>query len=388
MKVLHILGSLSMGGAERWLLEVLRHWREQGVNRPQFDFIATSGCPGIFDAEIGALGSEIFYVPFTRSTLMPFAVEFRRILRAGNYAAIHDHQGWVCGWHFLLGVGLLPPVRIAHAHNAAFELRVLGSVRRSLAHIGIRLISTYATHIVASSRTVLAEYGFTSSMFPGITKFPLYCGIDPDRFRGDPNMAKAQLCGEFGWPDNSVIILVAGRLDAFIDENHLLIWKNTRKAIAIGIECAKRDPRIRVLFAGSLNPAVLTFRQLVEDAGLSDRIIFAGLRLDIASLMLGSDVLLFPSREEGLGMVAVEAQAAGLPVLASDAVPVDCAVVPGMVRFLSAGAAVGIWADNIFELMARPRDVITGNKSVAKSHFSIIQSANTLVNVYSGSKNL
>ncbi len=334
------------------------------------------------------LGGEIFYTPFSRSTLIPFTAEFRRILRNGDYAAIHDHQAWVSGWHFLLGTGLLPPVRIVHAHNAAFELRTLDPVRRSLASVGLRFISTYATHIVATSRPVLAEYGFTSPIFTGIPRFPLYCGIDSARFRGDPNVAKALLCREFRWPGNNVIILVAGRLDAFADESHPLIWKNTRKAISIVIECAKRDPRIHVLFAGSLNPAVPAFQQLIKDEGLSDRIVFAGLRLDIANLMLASDVLLFPSRVEGLGMVAVEAQAAGLPVLASDAVPIDCAVVPGLVRFLSADAAADVWVEEIFQLIARPRDVAVGNGHVENSQFSITQSAQALIEIYTGSKSV
>jgi glycosyltransferase involved in cell wall biosynthesis len=382
MKILHVIGTFGMGGAEMWLLELLRYWHAKGADVPQFDFIATSGQRGSFDEEVKRLGSEVFYLPFGRSNLLPFGAEFRRILRAGNYCALHDHQAWVCGWHFLLGAGVLPPVRIAHAHNAAQELGNLDPLRRGLARIGMLLIRRLATHIVATSSKLLAEYGFTSPGFSATPKFPLYCGFDPARFCGDRGAAKALLCREFAWPNDSAIILVAGRLDEFVDDGNPKNLKNTRMALSIGIQCAKRDTRIRVLFAGEPGPIASAYQQSVNDAGLSDRIIFAGIRRDIAKLMLASDVLLFPSRMEGLGMVAVEAQAAGLPVLASDAVPKECAVVTELVRFRALDAPIDVWADDVFALMSQQRDVAGANKCIANSPFAIAVSAQALRDVY------
>lgn len=69
-----------------------------------------------------------------------------------------------------------------------------------------------------------------------------------------------------------------------------------------------------MILAGEPSPATSVLERRVAEAGLSGRILFVGIRSDIHRLMLGSDLLLFPSRGEGLGMVAVEAQAAGLPV--------------------------------------------------------------------------
>ena len=98
--------------------------------------------------------------------------------------------------------------------------------------------------------------------------------------------------------------------------------------------------------------------------------------------MIASDVLLFPSRGEGLGMVAVEAQAAGLPVLASSAVPRECVVVPGLVRFQKLEAGASQWAADLLELAEGPRDAIAANRTVAQSPFAIANSAQALLKLY------
>jgi glycosyltransferase involved in cell wall biosynthesis len=116
---------------------------------------------------------------------------------------------------------------------------------------------------------------------------------------------------------------------------------------------------------------------------LEGRIQFAGIRKDIERFMLASDVLLFPSRGEGLGMVAVEAQAAGLPVLVSNAVPRECVVVPELVHFQKVEAGEAAWAADLLQLAARPPNILAANQRVAASAFSIDGSARALLRLYS-----
>ena len=59
-------------------------------------------------------------------------------------------------------------------------------------------------------------------------------------------------------------------------------------------------------------------RELALELGVSDRVIFTGYRHDVPQLLRAADVFLFPSYREGLGIAAVEAMAAGLPLVASD----------------------------------------------------------------------
>lgn len=385
LRVLQVVDTLSMGGAETWLMEVLRLWSRE-VEAPAMDFLITSGAPGLFDDEARRLGARIHYVPFGRRHLPAFVRSFQAILRDGRYAAIHDHQDRASGWHFLAGLPRLPPVRVTHVHNPSYQIHDnygVSPVRRATAALGRTLVRRLATHITATSQHVLDAYGFTAPAFAAIPKAPLYCGFRPERFLGDPDMERRRLCAEFGWPDDARILLFAGRIDRSPDPADAQAHKNAPLAVRFGLACAQRDPRVRVLFAGTTSPAVPALERQIAATGLTERFVFAGVRTDIERLMLGSHVLLFPSREEGLGMVAVEAQAAGLPVVASTGVPRECEVVLDLVEFLPLDAPDDLWVDAILRRLAEPRrKPEASNDRVAASPFAIEESARRLEALY------
>ena len=363
---------------------LLRLWSK--TDACHLDFLATSGNPGIFDDEARRLGAQVYYVRYGRTHLRQFAKTFRQLLREGKYDAVHDHQDYTGGWHFLMGAGLLPVVRVTHVHNPAYQILnnygvTLG--RRLTARVGKKLVARYATHITGTSRQAITEYGFDASTFSRIPKAALYCGFDATRFRGDTVVAQASICQEFGWPGDAKIILFAGRIDGSPNLGHPQNHKNSAFAVSVGIECSRRDPRVRMLLAGACSAAVPKLEDRIAAAGLREYIRFTGIRKDIERLVLGSDVLLFPSRGEGLGMVSVEAQAAGLPVLASDTVPRECVVVPKLVRFQKVEAGEVAWAVDLLQLAAQRRDVPEANKRVAASAFSIDRSARALLQLYS-----
>jgi glycosyltransferase involved in cell wall biosynthesis len=384
LKVLHLIDNLGMGGAEAWLIELLRHWRAEGglVNA---EILATGGRPGVLDGEATALGAAIHYLPFGRSSLPRFAAGFRRILRDGGYDAIHDHQDHASGWHYLIGAGRLPAVRITHVHNPAYQIRNNYGVtagRRLTGQVGKRLAARYATHILGTSREAIAAYGFDAPAFRRTQKAALYCGLDPARFVAGP-AARASVRAEFGWPHDAAIVLFAGRFDASPEFGHPRNHKNSGFAVDVAIDSGRHDCGVRFVFAGPFSEATPILRTRVEAAGLGERIVFAGVRRDIGRLMAGADALFFPSRAEGLGMVAVEAQAAGLPVLASTGVPKECVVVPELVDFLEVDAGAVAWRDALLAMVRAPRfDPVDANRRVAASPFAIAHSARRLAELY------
>jgi len=285
-----------------------------------------------------------------------------------------------------MGGSALPAVRVTHVHTPAYQIRNNYGVtfpRRLAARIGKRLVARYATHVTGTSRQVITEYGFDEARFHRMPKAAIHCGFDPARFLGDVNSRRSSLRREFGWPEDAKIILFAGRIDRSPDLGHPQNHKNSGFAVSVGIECARWDERVRMVLAGKFSIALPILERRIAQAGFGARIRFTGIRKDIERLMLASDVLLFPSRGEGLGMVAVEAQAAGLPVLASTAVPRECVVVPELVHFQKVEAGEAQWAADLLQLATQPRTVSDANQRVAASAFAIDNSAHALFSLYS-----
>jgi len=384
IKVLQVIDTLGMGGAETWLMEVLRLWSKTGAG--QIDFVATSGNPGIFDDEARQLGAQVHYLRYGRAHLASFARGFRRLLRERRYDAIHDHQDFASGWHFLVGRGWLPKIRVTHVHNPSYQIRNNYGItmgRRLTAQIGKRLVARYATHITGTSRQVITEYGFDAPSFRRVPKAALHCGFEAARFGSDSGEAKASVCHELGWPLDARIILFAGRIDESAELGHSRNHKNSAFAVSVGIECAHTDPGVRMVLVGAPSKAVSVLEERIAAAGLGGSIRFLGIRRDIERLMSASDILLFPSRGEGLGMAAVEAQAAGLPVIAADTVPHECVVIPELVHFLRLEEGEKRWASELMRLAAAGRRVGDANRRVSASAFSLDKSAAALLDLYS-----
>jgi glycosyltransferase EpsF len=367
-------------------MELLRFWRRQGPNAPRMDFLATSGNSGLYDEEARALGARIFYLRFGRSNLASFVRGWRQILRSGGYTAIHDHQEYISGWHFLAGAGFLPRVRIAHVHNPILGLEFnygVTAARRLTASMGWVLVDPFATHVCGTSVEVLRKHGYES----GRTSRPLvsvvHCGFNVGKFNAAREPDRESVLSEFGWPPGSKIVLSVGRLDHALDFNHSQNHKNSWFGLNVVRVAAAQDSSVRYLIAGAGDAPRTAMERHIRQWGLQDRLHLIGVRSDVPRLMRAADILLFPSVEEGLGMVAVEAQAAGLPVLASTAVPRECVVVPELYNTMSLRDPVEVWAEALLRTMPGPRPPMEPcRRALENSDFSVVNSARRLMEIY------
>jgi glycosyltransferase EpsF len=385
LRVLQIGSTLGMGGAETWLMELLKHWGLNG--RVQMDLLLTSGKRGIFDNEAIKLGARLYYLPYVRSNLLRFIKEFRCILRDGQYDAVHDHSDYATGWRFLMGLGVSPSVRVTHVHNPWLHIDANYAVtpsRRLSTIIGKNLINLLATQISGTSAAVLQRYGFEPDRQRKPPVEVVHCGIDLSLFNRPRELDRGSVVREFDWPDNSKIVLFAGRLDRALQIGHPQNHKNSWFALHVVREALKRESRLRLLMAGSGDKPRDELERHILKWGLQDQLRLIGVRRDIPRLMRAADALLFPSRQEGLGMVAVEAQAAGLPVLASDAVPSECIVIAGLYQALSLDSSIEEWAAALLQVMDKFRfSPAQRGRLFAGSAFSIEESAKRLERIYS-----
>jgi glycosyltransferase involved in cell wall biosynthesis len=383
-RVLHIIDSFNMGGAETWLVEIVKYTRENMPGFPPFDFIAAGGNTAIFDDLIRSLGCRIFYLKLDKNNTGSFIQGFRKILKEHTYIAIHDHQDFLSGWHFLFGLGHLPPVRVSHVHNPHYQLYnnygVNGNRRMKL-RLGRMLVRALSTHILGTSGKVLGEYGITSQSYGRQQVRPLYCAFRIDKFSGDHAVQKSMTCAEFGWDEDVKIVLFAGRLDMSLDIGHPNNHKNS--AFALEVIQACNDSKIKLIMAGANDFILEEFKGLIRAKGLESQVKLLGVRKDMTRLMVGSDILLFPSRAEGMGMVVVEAQAAGLPVLASSTTPEEVVVLKEMVDFCDLDLPFERWAEDLRRMMDERKPSGTSDDARWKaSSFNIEVCCKDLQSVY------
>jgi glycosyltransferase EpsF len=389
-KVLHIVSALGVGGVEVWLIALLaenRRREQAGLPSEEIHILMTGGSESDLDKVASSLGGKLHYIRFGRKRLRSFAKELRSLLASHRFTAFHDHQDYTSAWHLLAGAGLLPPIRVVHVHNPPFCHRInTGTpLRKAMFQVSSRVVRRLATHVLGTSAQVLDEYGFTSSAFPDQVIRSLHCGFDVASFTGSHGDANASVCAEFRWPAGSRICLFAGRLDGIDPRRPEWNHKNPRFALEVARQAIEQGEDMRLLVAGSGDVMRAQLESEVESWGLSDRIAFAGVRPDIARLMTASHVLLFPSLEEGLGMVAVEAQTAGLRVLASATVPVEAAALSELVSFMPLDAGAQTWAVELRRLLGMPRyESSLAAERMCKTDFSIDRSYQSLHDIYSG----
>jgi glycosyltransferase involved in cell wall biosynthesis len=386
LRVLQIVGTLGMGGAETWLMELLKYW--QGTGAVQMDFLLTSGKCGIFDDNARKLGAHLHYVRYGRSDLRSFMGEFRRILRDGHYDVIHDHNDYVAGWRFVMGLGVLPQVRITHVHNPWLHIDTNYAVtpfRKLSTIVGKTLVNLLATQICGTSGDILRQYDFEPGRLQRPPVAVVHCGIDVGLFNRPRDGDRAAVLHEFEWPNDAKVVLFAGRLDRALEFDHPQNHKNSWFALNVARAALETEPRLRLLMAGAGEQERQELERRIAAWGMRDKLNLIGIRRDIPRLMRAADALFFPSRQEGLGMVAVEAQATGLPVLASTAVPREAIVIPELVQSLPLSEPVDRWAEVLLDMMSAPRKPAeVYRRAMEASNFAIANSAGNLLRVYTG----
>lgn len=370
IRILHVVGGMNRGGIETWLMHVLRHIDR---DRFQMDFLVHTNEPCPYDDEVRTLGSKI--IPcLSPSKPWLYARNFKRILREYRpYDIVHSHVHHFSGYVLWLAKQAGVAVRIAQSHNDTSSVQAKARWDRRL-YLALTewWVDRYATVGLGVSHKAAASL-FGSAWSTDPRRQLLYYGIDLTPFQSPVNAVAIRT--ELGLPADAFAI---GHVGRFIEQkNHLFL-------LEIVAEVVKREPRTRLLLIGegSLRPEI---EQKVNQLNLADYIIFAGLRSDVPHLMLDAmDVFLLPSFHEGLPLVLLEAQAAGLPCIFSDAITEEVDIVKPLVRRISLSRSASDWAEAV--LSARSDTSLISRSDLLgvleKSSFSIETNIKELKKVY------
>lgn len=369
-RILHVVGGMPRHGSETWLMHVLRN-----IDRQQFqmDFLVHTLEPHAYDDEIRALGSRV--IPCLHpSKPRLYAKHFKQVLQEyGTYNIVHSHVHHYSGFVLRLAHEANIQTRIAHSHSDTIQQQAKAKVlRKAYFRLMRTWISRYATvGLAASQAAASALFGSTWQTDPRWQV--LHCGIDLSPFK--IVVDSSALRAELGISTDAFVI---GHVGRFCEpKNHTFL-------IEIFAEVVKKESNSYLLLVGDgiLRPEI---ERKINQLGLSDQVIFAGIRSDVHQLMIGvMDVFLFPSLYEGLGLALIEAQAAGLPCIFSDVVPKEADIARDLLCRVSLSQKAVVWANAIISRQNSNKKVDKSDvvESLKNSKFNIKKSIKELQKAY------
>jgi glycosyltransferase involved in cell wall biosynthesis len=241
------------------------------------------------------------------------------------------------------------PGRIAHARNSA-DGKTATPWRLAYRTLMRRWLDRYATHLFAVSTTA-AEGAFGKGVVDN-RQYRILTGIDFSPFQAEVDRARVR--AQLGIPGK---VLVVGHVGSFRrQKNHSFLVKIARHLVGFQPEAL-----FLLIGEGELRPSV---ERAVHSWGLGDKVHFLGERNDVPRLLQAIDIFVFPSLYEGLPRVLLEAQASGLPCVASDRITPEAAAGPGSVHFLPLEAGPVAWARALAEASQEPAPAARGAEAI------------------------
>ena len=362
IRVLHSVSNMARAGIETMLMN---YYREMDRDQIQFDFLANKPVPGEYDEEIRAMGGRVFVSPGLNPLRFPRYRRFVAELLNENpdIKIVHAHNE-AMGYYALksakdAGIG----VRVAHAHNT----QIIRDYKYPLKMVCKRLLPGAATDYWSCGRDAgIYYYGQKRWNASG---FILHNAIDLDRFRFREDTRQG-LRQRYGLEDRFVIGHV-GRFN---------VQKNHTRLLDIFAKVAQAAPeaRLALIGVGELEQPV---REKAQALGVQDKVLFLGQMANVNEWYQAMDCFVLPSLFEGLPVVGVEAQAAGLPCFFSDQVTDEILLLPNACR-VSLEAGDEEWARRILAARETKASRTDGADIVRRAGYDIHAEGRKLQQLY------
>lgn len=365
LRILHVVGGMSAGGIETWLINILR-----SIDRSRFqiDFLVHTDQPCFYDEEIRSLGSKIIRCP-TPSKPWLYSRNFRKILREyGPYDIVHSQVYLYDGFVLRLADRENVPVRISHIHPLT-DINQTKPFRLIYRWVMCRLIAKYATHILCPSKNTLESFQKICDISNQQTSI-LYNGVDLKKF--DRSIDKIAIRKKNNLPLDRFIAVYVARFDPH--KNHAQIFRIAEKMY-------QNNQNVHFVLIGSSGELLKSVQEKVEQHNNISMIV--GVQ-DISDLLKAADLFFFPSLEEGFGIVALEAAAAGLPIVATDLPTIREACCQSHHRFMFPPNDDLAAIDNILTIVNNQelRQTLSLDAAQWAKNFSINESLNSLISIY------
>lgn len=360
-RVAHIIGKWVGGGVEAVVMNYYRHIDKTKI---QFDFICDEDSTNIPYEEIECLGGRVILVP-PYQKILDYQKKLIKIFKVNKYTIVHSHINTLSVFPLRAAKKAGVKVRIAHSHSTSnkkeWKKNLVKNILKPFAKV-------YATDYMCCSE-LAGRYLFGNKTYDEGKVYLLNNAIDLEKFAYNEEIRKRKR-KELNIDDDTLVI---GHIGRFVEQ------KNHTFLIDIFNEVHKENKNSLLLLVGQ-GPLQNEIKQKVQKLGLTNSVKFLNQRDDVNELYQTFDAFILSSLYEGLPVVGVEAQAAGLLCIFSDDMTKETKILKSTI-FMSLSDNAKQWAYTVFESL-KTHNREKNSKEIFLSNYNIKELVKKLSDKY------
>ena len=365
IKVLYIVDSLRQRFGVTAV--VMNYFRFVEKEKLQIDFLVFEDSEKSIVDEIQRSGSKVYFMPKLTIKNIKQCLDFYRGFFKDHkeYKVLHSHLNQIDAIIFPIAKKSGVKHCISHSHNTRYSDYKVKAIRNKIMCLPIKFVSdTWAACGIKAG-----EFLFGKNFLKSTKHLIINNAIDINKYKYDESIRELRR-KEFNVTDE-ILIGNVGSLKIQKNQEYLLyVFAELLKSVENRVKY-----KLMIVGDGNLRYHLI---KIAKSLGIDKDIIFTGVRNDVNELLQAMDIFVLPSLYEGLPVIGVEAQAAGLPCLFSDKVTREVDICNA--RFIALADDKKEWIRAIIESGNNKR--IDCSKFVEKKGFSIEKEAKKLNSFY------
>lgn len=361
IRIAHIVGKWIGGGVESIIMNYYRNINHKKI---QFDFFCDSDSTDIPYEEIEKLGGKVILIP-PYQKIFKYHKELKKRLKEGEYKIVHSHINTLSVFSLYAAKKANTPIRIAHSHSTTNKKEY----KKNIMKLMLRPFSKkFATHYFCCSE-LAGKFQFGTKTYNEGNVYLLNNAIDIEKFKYNQKVREKKR-KELQIKENTLVI---GHIGRFVTtKNHTFL-------IDIIEEIKKQKKEVLLILVGK-GPLEEEIKKKVKEKKLEENVLFLGQRKDANELYQAFDIFVMPSLYEGLPVVAVEAQSAGLPCILSKEIIKEAKALSST-KFIGLEEDKRVWAKEMIKTMMKIERINT-EKNIEEKGFNIKRESQKLEKKY------
>lgn len=338
-RICTIVCDITSGGVESVLLNYFSHMDCSGY---ELDLVTYNISSELCAEKFRKLGFRIIVIPPKRFGFIKSVQQMWKVIRDGRYDVVHAHlTEWNCIPMFLAwkcGV----KIRISHSHMADYP----NGVKRKVLFTAQKIFNRMFANKYCACGQDAAKYLYGEKLYRNGHVRVLNNAIDVQRFKHNVEVRK-EVRDKLKIGESTLCV---GHIGRFLEQ------KNHTFLVDIFAELVKMYPDSCLLLMG-MGDLEEKIREKVINLKLTDQVHFLGVRNDPERIYQAMDVFCLPSLYEGLPVVGIEVQAAGVPCVMSDRVSPEVKITP-LITMLGLEHSPREWAQALIQAAEEKKEPV------------------------------